>query len=157
MAFSEVILIHYGELALKGRNRSFFEKRLVDNIKAVIKPAWRGRVRRLYGRMVLELPDGDAPIDRIEDRLGSIFGIASYGRARMADATWENLLEVTDSLLPRGGAPTFGVRAKKADGRWPRGRSQTERELGAWIVENRGWKVDLGTPDIWVRVELTAA
>ena len=56
------ILIHYGELTLKGRNRHLFERRLAANLKALTGAS---RIERQHGR----LPDGPAGADHVADRL----------------------------------------------------------------------------------------
>lgn len=152
MSTEDVILVHYGELTLKKGNRRAFEQRLVRNIKRALG-AKRIIANRLYGRLILTPQQHEHEVEPILATLSRVLGIASYGRAAMADATWDGLLEATARILPEG-QHSFGVRTKTADGRWPKGRTETSRDLGAWIVEQRGWPVNLSNPDLWVRVEV---
>lgn len=148
----QIVLIHYGELALKRGNRAYFEKRLIRNIKDSLRDLGRVRMQRLFGRFLLETDE--IPWPALQERLSQVFGISSFAPVAVGPLTWEGLLEATKKVLPEGERLSFGVRAKKADERWSRGRSETERDLGAWIQERTGWSVNLRQPDVWVRAEV---
>ncbi len=148
----KIHLLHYGELALKLGNRRLFEERLAKNIRALAAPLGRVKVKRLYGRMVV-VPETDMDDGELALVLDRVFGLAYHGQAYMEEASWENLERITAAILPEGEF-TFGVRAKRAEQTWPKGRGETERELGAFVVGLRGWKVNLTNPDIWVQVEI---
>ena len=75
-----VVLIHYHEIGLKGRNRGRFEQQLLTNIARASKGLPRGAVRRLSGRIVLELSP-DTETGAILERLADVFGIANYSEA----------------------------------------------------------------------------
>jgi len=150
----EAILIHYGELALKKGNRNHFERKLARNIRSSLVDLGKVEVERLFGRMLLE--PGNIPFEKVEERLSHTFGIAHFGRAMVTEMTWSDLLEATAAILPTDPQLTFGVRTKKAEERWSRGRTETNRDLGAWIVEQRGWGVNLREPDLWVQVEIAS-
>ena len=49
----KLFLVHYGEIGLKGKNRSFFEKKLAQNIKLSLKGMGCAEVRRIYGRLLV--------------------------------------------------------------------------------------------------------
>jgi len=152
-----IFVIHYGELALKGGNRSWFENRLVRNIRRAMDDLDGVHVDRIYGRILLEPgADTDERLSIIEQRLLHVYGIAWFGRALVGELSWPVLCELTLAALPTEGNPTFGVRTKKADAEWARGRTETSSDLGAFIVEKKGWKVNLTNPDIWVQVEIAS-
>ncbi len=150
-----IYLVHYGELALKQGNRRLFEDRLVRNLEAACRPVAPVEVTRHYGRLGLEVLSEDVDHEALAARIGDVFGVTSYARAIVAEASFDNLRAATDALLPAGDF-SFGVRAKKAEQTWTRGATETARDLGAHIVESRGWKVDLRQPDIWVSVEIAS-
>ena len=67
-----VVLVRYGELGLKGHNRSVFEKALVDNIKRAVKPISKVEVKRTRGRIgVYPERRGELVARRLQD----VFGI----------------------------------------------------------------------------------
>ena len=56
----KLFLVHYGEIALKRGNRSYFEKKLAQNIKLALKGMGCAEVRRIYGRILVTLqPEAD--------------------------------------------------------------------------------------------------
>ena len=67
----KIIIVHYGEIGLKGKNRSFFERKLVDNIKRALRGTGYTRVRRISGRLLVEL-DENADLDEIQRRLPKV-------------------------------------------------------------------------------------
>src|SRR5690625_1834119 len=70
------ILIRYGELALKGKNRSFFEKTLLRNIKIALKSFSKLRYDKQFARLLIEL-NGE-PHEAVVERLKDVFGIYSF-------------------------------------------------------------------------------
>lgn len=150
----DILSIHYGEVALKGAIRSFFEDRLAQNIEVAIRDLLPARVRKLYGRLFL---DPDVPVTDwvpIVERLKDIFGVAWYGRGLKVRADWAEIFAAATRLLSPMGQKTFGVRAKKACVVWPDGRTEMCVKLGAHIADTLGWKVDLTNPDVWVLLEI---
>ncbi len=74
----DVVLLRYGELALKGKNRGQFENRLLANVRQALADFPGLRVRRAYGRLLVEL--GDAPFAEVAERLGRVFGSCRSAR-----------------------------------------------------------------------------
>ena len=74
-------IVHYHELALKGRNRDFFERRLVRNVHLALKDLGEIRVEQLH-RRVRVLFQPDAKVDAIRDRLTRVCGVANFFMAR---------------------------------------------------------------------------
>lgn len=153
-------IIHYHELALKGRNRDFFEQRLVDNIKAAVEDLGTKRVESLRGRIRVVLPD------RITDqaateRLSRVFGIANFSLAQAVPLSLSkpNLDElnagIVDALRPRSFA-TFRVTAKRADKRLAITSMDVERAVGRYVCEATGKRVNLTKPELTVYIELLA-
>jgi len=70
-------IIHYHELALKGRNRDVFEQQLLRNIREALRDLGVGRVEALQGRLKVSLPD-EVPPASVGERLGRVFGISNF-------------------------------------------------------------------------------
>ena len=72
----EVVLVRYGEIGLKGRNRPAFENRLVENVRRALGSDVQATVRKEYGRIVVDFGEEEAPQGAI-DRIRSVFGVVS--------------------------------------------------------------------------------
>src|SRR5688572_27338474 len=77
------IVIHYKELALKGRNRPWFVQRLIRNLRVALEGTGVRDVRSVMGRIEVEL-DGRTPYAEISTRIGRVFGIANFSKAGRA-------------------------------------------------------------------------
>ena len=146
------VILHYQEIALKGRNRPWFVARLARNLREAVKDLDVAAVRVLMGRIEVVLgPSADWPT--ITGRLGRVFGVANFARAGRApldvEAIAVEILRDLDATDPR----SFRVSARRADKRFPLTSPQIEREVGGRIKEARGWHVDLGDPELTIHVE----
>jgi thiamine biosynthesis protein ThiI len=146
------VIVHYQEIALKGRNRPWFVARLVRNLREAVADLDVRDVRPLMGRIEVVLgPNADW--NSVRDRLSRVFGIGNFaraGRTRLdVDAIAAEILNDLGDVRPA----TFRVSARRADKRFSLTSPQIEREVGGRIKEARGWRVDLSHPELTVRVE----
>jgi tRNA uracil 4-sulfurtransferase len=151
-------IVHYHELALKGRNRDYFEQRLVRNIQIALKDLGIKRVENLRSRIRILLPP-NCNADVVRDRLTRVCGIANFSLAHAVplDLADPNLAElstaIVEELRPKVFS-TFRVTAKRADKRLPLTSMDVERAVGAAVCERIGKKVSLKDPDLTVYIEL---
>ena len=147
------VIVHYQEIALKGRNRPWFVERLVSNIRAVVEGLRGIKVRALMGRIELyQVSDEDWP--ELRHRLSRLPGIANFFRAVRTRCDFDAITDAVLGELAELEAGSFRVTAKRADKRFPWTSPQIERELGYRIKTARGWDVDLEQPELTVRVEI---
>ncbi|NUR56871.1 MAG: tRNA 4-thiouridine(8) synthase ThiI [Acidobacteria bacterium] len=145
-------IVHYQEIALKGKNRPWFIARLVRNIRQAVGGLGVREVRVLMGRIEIVLGP-DASWEAVRDRLSRVFGIGNFARAGRAPLDVDAIAaEILNDLGPDD-PPTFRVSARRADKRFPLTSPQIEREVGGRIKEARGWTVDLEDPALTIRVE----
>lgn len=149
----ESVIVHYQEIALKGRNRPWFIERLVSNLRTATTDLDVVKVRALMGRIELVLgPQADW--DRVGERISRTFGVANFSRARRVGRSVDELADsILDGLRGRD-VETFRVRVKRADKSYPLTSPQIEREVGGRIKAARGWTVDLVRPELNVRIEI---
>ena len=146
------VIIHYQEIALKGKNRPWFVARLVRNIRESTRDLDIKEVRVLMGRIELVLGP-DATWEQVRDRLALVFGIGNLARAGRAPLDVDAIAkEILNDLGP-GNPATFRVSAKRADKRFPLSSPEIEREVGGRIKEARNWTVNLAKPELTIRVE----
>jgi tRNA uracil 4-sulfurtransferase len=146
------LLVHYQEIALKGRNRPWFVARLVRNLREATSDLDVREVRALMGRIEL-VPGPSASWADVSDRVSRVFGVGNFARAGRAPLDVEAIAaEILRDLEGRD-TGTFRVSAKRADKRFPLTSPQIEREVGGRIKQARGWRVDLDHPELTIHVE----
>ena len=147
------IVIHYQELALKGKNRPWFIGRLVRNLRRALEDLDVVEVRALMGRIEVKLGPNTSR-DQAGERIRRIFGIANFSYARRTPLDLDVIArEILEDLGDRT-CRSFRVSAKRADKRFPMTSPQIEREVGGRIKAARGWAVDLDEGELTVHVEL---
>ncbi|WP_048147774.1 tRNA uracil 4-sulfurtransferase ThiI [Palaeococcus ferrophilus] len=142
-----MIIVRYGEIALKGGKRREFERKLRDNILATLKrKGIEGKARIVRGRILVDAPDEAAEI------IAKVPGVVSVSPARVMEygEVPEYLKEALKGLNPK----SFKVETQRLDKTFLKTSMEVNREVGAFIVENFGWKVDLENPELTVGVEI---
>jgi tRNA uracil 4-sulfurtransferase len=146
-------IVHYQEIALKGKNRPWFLGRLVRNLRKAVADLDVTAVNSLMGRIEVVLGPGADP-RAVSERIGRMFGIANYSYAGRAT---QDLGQIADAILADMGDRTcrsFRVSVRRADKRFPMPSPQIEREIGGRIKSAKGWHVNLDEPELVVHVEL---
>ena len=147
------IVVHYKELALKGRNRPWFVQILVRNLKLALTGLDIVRIRSLMGRIEIEMGPQASWTD-VRDRVRFVFGIANFAYAGRGPQEFGPLAAVIlDDLAGRQPA-SFRVRARRSDKRFAFTSPQIEREVGGLIKEHTGWRVDLDNAELSIHVEM---
>jgi thiamine biosynthesis protein ThiI len=147
------ILVHYQEIALKGRNRPYFISKLVRNLRRQTSGLGVKDVRALMGRIEI-VPGPEASYDALKERLVHVFGIANFSKAGRAPRDLDALAAAILTDLEGHPPASFRVSAKRGDKTFPMTSPQLERELGARIVDRFGWPVKLDHPEMTVTVEV---
>ena len=150
------VIVHYQEIALKGRNRPWFIERLVSNLRLATADLDVASVRPLMGRLELTL-GSDRNWEEVKQRIARTFGVANFSRARR---TGLSIDEITASILGEvtdregGEALSFRVTARRADKAYELTSPEIEREVGGRIKAAKGWRVDLRNPGLVIRIEI---
>ena len=153
----KVILVRYAEIHLKGLNRPFFERLLVDRIKQALNPV-HASVEREQGRIfIYGIPEESIP--ECTDRLCRVFGIHSISVACCVEKAWDAVraaaIAEVEPFAKRADAPTFKCFARRSDKRLSMTSEQICRELGHEILEAYpNLKVDVHHPELPVTVEI---
>lgn len=149
------ILIRYGELSTKGRNRNKFVDKLKRSINRVIRNFPTATIEADRERMYIIL--GEEKVDDIVKGLKNIFGIQSFSPAVKVEKNVELMKEISLSLVQKLYQPgmSFKVSAKRIDKNFELGTDQMNREFGAHLLINiPGLKVSVKQPDINLRIEV---
>jgi thiamine biosynthesis protein ThiI len=147
------IVVHYQEIALKGKNRPWFLARLVRNLRDGLSGLGVKSVRALMGRIEIVLGPS-SPIEDVSARLRQTFGVANFSLAGRAPLDVDAIAAAILEDLGDRTCNSFRVSVRRADKRFPMTSPQAEREIGGRIKEARGWTVNLSNPEFTIHVEL---
>jgi len=150
------IVVHYKELALKGRNRPWFVQQLVRNLRVALGGLDVRSIRSLMGRIEIELAEtvGSPAWDELRQRISRVFGIANFSYAGRAPLDFGSLASAILTDLGDTDAPSFRVSARRADKRLPFTSPEIEREVGGLVKQARGWRVSLDDPALTIHLEM---
>jgi thiamine biosynthesis protein ThiI len=155
MKFNQII-IHYAEIGIKGNNRSFFEKKLQENIKKSLKQNGVNfdSVKRLTGRIIVSKEEGFDK-EKLKDVIGNVMGIANYSFGIKINSDLEKMKEVALDILKEKDFKTFKIETKRSNKGFSMISTEINEEVGGHIIDNLNPKVDLDNPDETVYMEIT--
>ncbi len=157
----EIILLKYGELALKGTNRATFESILMKNIRRRLGPLGTFTVTKAQSTITVTPMADDLDMDEAYLRLSRVFGIAAISRSVVVEKRFEAMragADYLDDALSQ--IKTFKVNAKRSDKTFPMGSPEICAELGHYLLERHPHlRVDVHSPDlvVWAEVRDRAA
>ena len=153
----EIILCKFGEIALKGANRSTFESALVKELRRRASPYGRFSVRSTQSTVVIEPLEDTVDMDGMYESVMRVFGITGVTRAAVAEKDIDKILQMAvEYLRPYlDGKRTFRADAKRADKQFPLKSPEIAARLGGAILSAfPKMRVDLHHPDVTVWVEV---
>ncbi len=154
-----VILLKYGEVVLKGLNRSHFEAIMLRDTIARLKKFGEYDISAVQSTMYIKPLDEKAAnnLARTAEECTRIFGVVSVSIA----AELEKDMNVITAFIGdyvrniRRGEKTFKITGKRSDKRFPLTSPEFSALCGAAVLEkNHDLKVDVNTPELDVRVEI---
>lgn len=149
---NKVLLLKFGELFLKGRNRREFLKLLRYNIEQKLK----GLTYKLFetqGRLVVSNFSADIE-DELISRLQKVFGLIGVASAVEIDTVMEDIEKYVGGFNIEN-YKTFKIEAKRADKTFPMTSMEIEKHLGGVVLDkNPNLKVDLYNPELVINVEI---
>lgn len=146
------IMVRFGELSTKGKNKKDFIKVLAKNIKNSLSEFSGIEVISQYDHIYVKL-NGNEP-DPIIEILQDVSGIQALSLVLKTEEDIENLKKICLELVKQEGGKTFKVHAKRANKKYPLISDQINREIAKVILQNTDLKVDVHNPDILVSIEI---
>ncbi|WP_028505767.1 tRNA uracil 4-sulfurtransferase ThiI [Ruminococcus sp. FC2018] len=153
----EIILCKYGEIALKGLNKSTFESMMMKSIRRRLKKFGEINITRAQSTVYVEPVDENIDVDEVVDRLSKIFGIIKLCRCCVVEKTMDAILNDSIEYIREDmeAARTFKVDAKRSDKKFPFKSPDICNELGGKLLETfPHLSVDVHKPDVTVTVEV---
>ncbi|SET20575.1 tRNA uracil 4-sulfurtransferase ThiI [Anaerobranca gottschalkii] len=154
----DVILVRYGEISLKGKNRNFFVHTLIQRIKENISHLAPRKIESRFGRLYVPVVDNDH--QELLEGLRKVFGIVSLSPAlrveRDEGKIKEACLKVIDKVIDKDKVKTFKVETRRVDKTFPIKSMELDQILGGTILKAYGnfLKVDIHNPEIELGVEV---
>ena len=153
----EIILCKYGEIALKGLNKSTFESMMMKSIRRRLKKFGEINITKAQSTVYVEPVDDNIDVDEVVDRLSKIFGIIKLCRCCVVEKTMDAILNDSIEYIREDmeSARTFKVDAKRSDKKFPYKSPDICNELGGKLLETfPHLSVDVHKPDVTVTVEV---
>jgi len=156
------IVVHYGEVALKGKNRADFVRRLRQACEhRLARAGLRWPVREAHQYLYVKVPEvGRDDLDTALEVLTEVPGVvwlapacrlpAGEARASSGDANLEPVIQRLLALAQQSHVPggRFRVSVKRADKGFPVSSGELQKQLGSEILQHTDWQhVDLHSPD----------
>ncbi|WP_442879668.1 THUMP domain-containing protein [Anaerorhabdus sp.] len=148
----DTILIRYGELSTKGKNKKDFIRRLSKNISHVLEDKPNLEYINTYDRIYIRL-HGEDPYSCIE-RIQKVFGISSFSITQKVPNTIEAMEETCLAIAKENEKGTFKVVAHRSDKTFEMKSDQINRAIATVILKNTEHKVDVHNPDFKIHVEV---
>lgn len=151
-------IVRCGEVALKGLNKPYFERMLVERIRRVLKKYDNIEVKRNEGLIFVKAPK-DLSIDTVTGEISKVFGVASISPAIEVTSDMEEIgqaaVEYMLQLIEKKGIKTFKVDAKRADKTFPIKSPDIARAIGAKVLIGcKVLKVDVHNPEALLFVDV---
>jgi thiamine biosynthesis protein ThiI len=151
----EFILLRFGELTLKGKNRYRFENKVLKSIHRILIPFPQTKITRAFGRLYIEL--NEEPYEPIASQLILIFGLVSFSPVLKRDLDLGSIRQAAVEVMHglKTVPNTFKVTTRRTNKDFPYDTQQLNMLIGGYVLEHTpGLKVDVHHPDTELRVEI---
>ena len=148
----DTVLIRYGELSTKGKNRKDFITRLFHNVKYALRDYPNLTYQKTHDRIYIKLTDEDT--DEISAKLQRVFGISSFSFTEKVESNIEEIQKTCLRIASESNKKTFKMMAKRHDKSFPMISDEINRACAGEILHNTDLTVDVHNPELLIRVEV---
>lgn len=148
-----VVIVRFGEMSTKGKNKKDFVKGLAKSIRYALKPYEKNyemivRHDHIYLNILNEITD-------LIDLLKNISGMYSFSLALKIDQDPDNVVSESLRIFKEEcSGKTFKIRARRIDKSYPYISDDINRMIAAEILKNTEWRVDVHNPDVILDIEI---
>ncbi|PKB78995.1 MAG: tRNA 4-thiouridine(8) synthase ThiI [SAR202 cluster bacterium Io17-Chloro-G9] len=147
------VIVKTHELALKGKNRPWFMRRLTDNLRQAtqgtgVERVWQGRL--LVGLTL----SGEDRWPEVKERVRDCFGVAKFFKAYELPQDLELVKAQLPDLLADRSFDSFRITTNRADKRFPLNSEAVNRDVGAFVEDLTRARVDLRNPDLSIFLDI---
>ena len=147
---ADTYVVHYSEVALKGKNRPEFLRVLKRNVARSFVPT-HPELELRDGRLLVTI---DADPAEVVQKLSRVFGVAWFARVEIVDADYGKIEGAALVAARASKAHTFMIDARRADKSFPIGSMELAKRLGSAVVAETGMRVELSDPGLRVHVDI---
>ncbi len=153
-----ILIVRCGEVALKGMNKPYFERMLVDRIRKNLK-SYKGVDVKRHEGLIFIRAEKDLDIEGIIKETAKVFGVASISKAVESESELNAIgsaaVEYMMDLIEKRGIKSFKVEAKRADKNFPVKSPEIGRIIGAKVLIGcKVLNVDVHNPDVLLHVDV---
>lgn len=148
----DTVLIRYGELSTKGKNRKDFITRLFHNVKYALRDYPNLTYQKTHDRIYIKLTDEDT--DEISAKLQRVFGISSFSFTEKVESNIEEIKKTCLRIASESNKKTFKMMAKRHDKSFPMISDEINRACAGEILHNTDLTVDVHNPELLIHVEV---
>lgn len=152
-----ILIVKYGEIGVKGKNRYIFENKLIKNVKNILKPIGKFNVYKEYGRIYVDLDGYD--YEEVVEEVRKVFGIVGVCPAVRAEKDYNLLKELALKMLEEKieqGYKSFKVDSRRGDKDFKLTSQEMSVDIGGYLVSQVKDKiaVDVRNPEVKIHCEL---
>lgn len=152
-----ILIVKYGEIGVKGKNRYIFENKLIKNVKNILKPIGKFNVYKEYGRIYVDLYGYD--YEEVVEEVRKVFGIVGVCPAVRAEKDYNLLKELALKMLEEKieqGYKSFKVDSRRGDKDFKLTSQEMSLDIGGYLVSQVKDKiaVDVRNPEVKIHCEL---
>ncbi len=149
-----VILVRYGEIALKGLNKSFFIDMLLKNMKSALKGTSGLKLEKIQGRFIVRVAPEE--FEKSLESLTKVFGIVSISEAVCFANDLEEIKHTAISMMEQvKEETTFKVKTRRPNKGFQVSSMEMNNLIGGYLLENNhNLKVDVKNPQIMLYIEI---
>ena len=134
------IVVRYGELSTKGKNKKDFTRKLTANIKNRLKDFEKLEYKTMHDGLFISLNDEN--YEEIKECLKTVFGYAYFSGSLIVERDLEVLKKTALQLAQKGNYKTFKMHTKRSDKQYPLRSDDINRQVAGYILKNSELKVD---------------
>ena len=152
-----ILIVKYGEIGVRGKNRYIFENKLIKNVKNILKPIGKFNVYKEYGRIYVDLDGYD--YEEVVEEVKKVFGIVGVCPAVRAEKDYNLLKELALKMLEEKieqGYKSFKVDSRRGDKDFKLTSQEMSLDIGGYLVSQVKDKiaVDVRNPEVKIHCEL---
>lgn len=144
------IVVRYGELSTKGKNRRDFTKALTNNIKVRLKTYSNLEYKTLHDGLFIKL--NNESYEEIKEDLKQVFGYAYFSGAMIVKRDVEEIKEFALKLALKKEYKTFKINTRRSDKTYPLRSDDINRQVAGHILRNSELKVDVHNPELMIYI-----